>query len=663
MASRKASASSYQPNKSFFTFSDQEILTKIYATHVYDNEKLDVESLLIIAENILNRATLAFDNALLGTQETIEQWEEKTPKASFSPPLCTLKLISYEMNCKAGLSDENHEIAQETTLSILEKLSSYSWDAKAVLTLASFALEYGEFYVLAQIQPSDQLVNSVRNLKRAPALLKHATLQKHQQAFVDLNKVIRATLEVIKCIFELEKLSNYDTKVLNHIEVDVYWAIITIVASTTQLSCIFSDEDKKQELNDYAVKLKSILPKLKNQIAICKEQREETEAYRKLVKLFQTSMEITEVLTGLIDPTNKMQPLNDWSTKELVDIDVLKGKNVFLFISGKEIPKDDISILNPFFDKIVDWDQHKILWISVEKQWTEDMERKFEISSSKIYRARYSLTKASRKFIEKEWHFRVEPLVVVLSPQGKVECMNAIPMMRVCEVDSFPLPFTIAAEDILLNERGLIGLVASHVHQNIITWITENKYIFLYGGQNESIKQFTESANAITDYLKNRKGISIELVSVQDDNFLKRFWSKIKNLFISMTHRVTRTDSMMLKNIQKLSSYEEKKEWAVLTKGSSVIIIGGEIILKVMKEFHQWKNRLDNEDFPSVFSDWYTKLERDDHYPICYHINVPYNSGKISEIMNCSGCGRIMETYIGFKCCHVDGAAKPKALS
>ncbi len=71
MASRKASASSYQPNKSLFTLSDQEILTKIYATpkiyatHVYDNEKLDVESLLFIAENILNSATLAVDNALL----------------------------------------------------------------------------------------------------------------------------------------------------------------------------------------------------------------------------------------------------------------------------------------------------------------------------------------------------------------------------------------------------------------------------------------------------------------------------------------------------------------------------------------------------------------------------------------------------------------------
>ena len=143
------------------------------------------------------------------------------------------------MNCKAGPSDE---IAQETTLSILEKLSSYSWDAKAALTLASFALEYGEFCVLAERKSSGPVVNSVRTLKRAPVLLKHATLQKHHQAFVDLNKVIRATLEVIKCIFELEKLSNYDAKVLKEIQVDVYWAIITIVASTTQLSCIFSDK-------------------------------------------------------------------------------------------------------------------------------------------------------------------------------------------------------------------------------------------------------------------------------------------------------------------------------------------------------------------------------------------------------------------------------------
>ena len=77
-------------------------------------------------------------------------------------------------------------------------------------------------------------------------------MQKNQQAFIDLNKVVKTTLKVIKCIFELEILSNFDfdtidvselATVLGRIKLDVYWAITTIVASTTQLSsCLIFDE-------------------------------------------------------------------------------------------------------------------------------------------------------------------------------------------------------------------------------------------------------------------------------------------------------------------------------------------------------------------------------------------------------------------------------------
>ena len=153
--------------------------------------------------------------------------------------------IKFQMQCKAP----GEEIAHKTALSILSKLSNYSWDAKAVLTLAAFALDYGEFWLLAQIQSSDQLAKSVGTLKRVPILLKRPTLQKHKQALIELNNVIKATLEVIECIFELEKLSNHDIKDvpalstgMEHIPVDVYWAIVTVVASTTQLCCLINDE-------------------------------------------------------------------------------------------------------------------------------------------------------------------------------------------------------------------------------------------------------------------------------------------------------------------------------------------------------------------------------------------------------------------------------------
>ena len=73
------------------------------------------------------------------------------------------------MQCK----EPGYLIAHATTLSILNKLlSRYSWDAKAVLTLAAFDLDYGEFCLLVKIQSSEELAKSVGTLKRVPVLLK-----------------------------------------------------------------------------------------------------------------------------------------------------------------------------------------------------------------------------------------------------------------------------------------------------------------------------------------------------------------------------------------------------------------------------------------------------------------------------------------------------------
>lgn len=149
------------------------------------------------------------------------------------------------MACKAP----GEEIAHKTTMSILNKLAHYSWDAKAVLTLAAFALDYGDFWLLAELHSSDQLAKSVGILKRVPVVVKRPGLQKYGKAIIELNNLIKATLEVIELIFELEKLSIYDSKdvpalsgALDRIPVDVYWAIITIVACTTKLCCITGDE-------------------------------------------------------------------------------------------------------------------------------------------------------------------------------------------------------------------------------------------------------------------------------------------------------------------------------------------------------------------------------------------------------------------------------------
>uniref|UniRef100_A0A7N2L7I1 Protein SIEVE ELEMENT OCCLUSION B n=2 Tax=Quercus lobata TaxID=97700 RepID=A0A7N2L7I1_QUELO len=654
MASYMALVSSGQPNAdslSLLPTLSAEILTQILTTHApSDIEKLDVESLFSIVNDVLNRATMTVDTVLqlqpgTGPHEATEHLEDKSQ--SFIPPLCAFKQISCEMQCKGP----REKIAGETTLSILKKLSSYSWDAKAVLTLATLALDYGEFCLLAKTQSSDQLAKSMGTLKGVPVLFER--LKKHSQAVDDLKKVIKATVEVIKCIIDLTKLSNYAKK---DVAVAVYWAIETIVASTTQLCYLITDEEKKQELRPYADNLSVILTNLKKE----KAQKKEEEDYRKLKEIVNTPKDLVEVLEIiLIDPTNKMPPLIDGSTEKPVEINSLKGKSVFLFISGLHISSDDISILEPFIDKTQKEEQYRIIWIPFVKQWTEDLKKKFKTlgSSKMLYVAMdYSLPISTNRYINQKWNFKFnEPLIVAFNQQGKVECKNAIHMIRVCRVEAFP--FTRAREETLLMEKGLIGVTATHVVSQIENWIKEKKYIFLYGGQdNEWIQNFTRSAKVLVDDpMIKEKGISIESVPIQDDNILKRFWNRIKNLFTSRAQRETKMDSVKL-HIEKLISYKKKKkEWAVLSQGSSIIVISGKTMLKVLVEFGSWKQSLKEKDFQSAFIEYHNKvLVPDDQ--ICHHMKIPYNTAKIPETMECSHCHRIMDTYISFKCCHKDGA-------
>ncbi|KAB1199854.1 hypothetical protein CJ030_MR0G012607 [Morella rubra] len=275
------------------TMPDDQIMNQIYATHVHADEKFDADSLFAVTENILKRATLLVDNVVLGTQAHYENVEEKAPKTSFSPPLCTLKALSCEMACKAP----GEEIAHKTTMSILNKLSNYSWEAKAALTLAAFALDYGDFWLLVQLHSSDQLAKSMGILRRLLGYHYFGSL--------------------------------YDSDVLH------LW--------------------------------------------------------------------------------------------KRVSIEVLKKKNVLLFISSLDISMDEISVLKPVYDGLRTKDQYKIVWIPVVEQWTDELRKKFEMLRSKMpwYIVQYFSPVVGIKFIKAEWNFKNKPIVVVMNPLSRVEHTNA----------------------------------------------------------------------------------------------------------------------------------------------------------------------------------------------------------------------------------------------
>lgn len=120
-----------------------------------------------------------------------------------------------------------------------------------MLTLAAFALEYGEFWLLSEIHQSDQLAKSLAVLKRVSVFKKPSALQKHGKALFEINSLIKVTLQVIECIFELEKLSHLSSKEVpalssakHRIPAGVYWAIIAVVASATKINLLTSNNEQ-----------------------------------------------------------------------------------------------------------------------------------------------------------------------------------------------------------------------------------------------------------------------------------------------------------------------------------------------------------------------------------------------------------------------------------
>ncbi|CAL8073286.1 unnamed protein product [Prunus armeniaca] len=609
--------------KSLFAMSDTEILEGIYATHVVSHvhDSFDVHSLFSITQSIIKCSKQIIDNIdhktinvtepigvfdylllhlrPMATQVHADTRDGITVASSFSTPLCLLKSIIREVPCKAP-GEEN---AHDATLKILNKVSKYSWEAKAVLALAAFSLEYGEFWLTAQHQQSDQLAKSVAFLKGVPVLLKPENLKQRGQAVAQLNDVIMSTLQVIDCIFELEKLSiTYnEVKELREIlasarkdiSVNVYWCIITTVACATNISLLTSDEDKEHDLVPYAQKIHFILNKLNMQLKICRKQVEDAEAYRRIRKIFRTPTEIKEVFKALIFSKDNVQPLIDGSTKQTVDIDILRKKNILLFLSSLEITNDDISILKPIYEFTKKEDQHKIVWIPIVEQWTDELQKKFETLRIKMpwYTVQISAPIAGIRFIKEEWNFKGKPTLVVMSPQGKVEHSNAFHMIR-----------------------------------------KEDEYIFFYGGKDkEWMKQFKEKATALAnDLILKEAKINIKLFCVGKDSkgeddfgILWRFWTGIESLFHTKIHK--QADSATL-DIQKLLSYKNEKD------------------------FDKWKGQVREKGFEFCFTTYYAKMG----FTPCCRLDIPGSTGKVPDTMKCPDCNRSMETFISYKCCHID---------
>lgn len=684
---------------------DNMMMKQIQATHAPDGREVDVKPLFNLVEDILNRATFQTDIDETGAQADVEI-EDKAQQDGF---LAMIDAISYtidRISCEIAYKALSGSDAHATTLSLFGMLSNYSWDAKLVVTLAAFALYYGEFWLLAQIYSSNQLAKSMAILKQLPSIMEH-TSGPLKSRFDTLNNLIKAMMSVTRCIIEFKDMpSNYITQdvpefssAMAHIPIAVYWTIRSVVACATQITTLTSmghefviSTSEAWELSTLAHKLKNIHESLKKLMATCYrhiDEKKSHEAYQMLVKLFDSvHIDNMKILKALIYAKDDLQPLVDGSTKRRVHIEVLRRKNVLLLISGLDISQEELSILEQIYNEsrlhLTRQESHyEVVWIPIVDHfihWDDSMQKQFEtLQFSMPWYTVYHPTLIDRaviRYVKDVWHFKNKPILVVLDPQGRVVSPNALHMMWIWGSNAFP--FTSLKEETLWKEETWrLELLVDGIDPLVLNWIKEGKYIFLYGGDDvEWVKKFTTAARSVA----NAARIPLEMVYVgkstkreqvrrvmatiaveklghfwEDLTMVWFFWTRLESMLFSKIQlgRADDHHDLTMQQIKKLLSYDRDGGWALLSKGSQVLVNGhGTTVLPTLLEYDIWKEQVLIKGFDDSFIDHHQKIHGAAH-PCC-RFEFSSHSGRIPPSMTCPECHRFMEKFTTFCCCHDD---------
>ncbi|KAK9104293.1 hypothetical protein Scep_021137 [Stephania cephalantha] len=692
----------------FSSSDDGTIMKQILTTHAPDGRNVDVKPLLHVIEDILQRSS----NGLIGgtslngqTEPHVDSLDDRIRQPGFMGILealaDTIHRISCEISCKCSAGVDAHS----TTMSLFTMLSSYSWDAKVVLALAAFAVNYGEFWLLAQLYPTNQLAKSISLLKQLPDLFEHN--QAWKPRLDALNNLISAVVDVTKCIVELKELPpqyiTSDESILSkataHVPTAAYWTIRSVVTAVSQIISLIGygfeftvSTMEAWELSSLAHKVRNIHEHLTQQLALCYkyiDERKHVETYQMLVRLFETSQIDNMKILRALFYTKDDYPLVDGITRKRVGIEVLRRRSVLLLISDLDISQEELSVLEQMYRDARQHpsrleNQFEVVWIPVIDKsvpWTELMQKKYEdLQANMQWYTLYqpsAIDPAVIKYIKEVWHFVKKPILVVLDPQGKVASPNALHMMWIWGIAAFP--FTSAREEVLWREESWrLELLVDGMDSDLLKWISEGRFICLYGGEDiKWIRDFTTAARAVARtaniplemvYVgkskpgeKVRKNINVIIAenlshSWTDLTSIWFFWVRLESMMYSKMQlgKTVENDQILQELIRMLGYDNNNQGWAVISKGATgephhLAKGNGEVMLSAFNKYDTWKVSVETKGFVPALNDHLENNKAPHH---CTHLKLPGSVGKIAETVVCAECGRPMEKFILYECCN-----------
>ncbi|KAJ0818261.1 putative sieve element occlusion, Thioredoxin-like superfamily, protein SIEVE ELEMENT OCCLUSION [Helianthus annuus] len=686
----------------FSSADDNAMMKNILATHSPDGTSIDVIPLLQIIEDIMHRARP--DASHHGSQAELDAIVDSVLYNDVNEMLevmaLTINKVSCEISCKCIGGGDAHA----TTTGIFNMLSNYGWDAKAVITLAAFAVNYGEFWLVAQLYSANPLAKSLAHLKQLPSVLEHGESLKPR--FSAVTSLIKAMLDVTHCIIKFKELPEQyispDTPELviatTHIPTAVYWIIRSIVSCASILINLIgmghehiTTTTEAWELSSLAHKISNIHDHLKHHLDLCNHhinEKKHVEAYLTLLRIMDTPhLDNMKPLKHLIYLKDDQLPLYESSTKNRVSIEILRKKIVLLLISDLDLRPEELSVLDQMYrearqDPTRPESQYEVVWLPVVTNhnttpWTEGNQIKFEGLRNMMpwYSVFHPslLDPAVIKYIKEVWHFNQKPMLVVMDPQGRIVNTNALHMMWIW--GSVAFPFTSLREEALWREETWrIELLADSIEPMIFNWVADGKYICLYGGEDiDWIRKFTTTAQTVA----RRAGIQLEMLYVGKSNPREKvrknndiiraenlsyvldltliwfFWVRLESMLHSkLQHGKSFDEDLILREINVMLTYDGNNQgWAVICRGSDDWMrrVNGETILTSLNKYDEWMDEAAGDKGFLVALNDHLEANRPPHH--CNRLILPGTAGSVPERVVCAECGRSMERFFLYQCC------------
>ncbi|XP_052205925.1 protein SIEVE ELEMENT OCCLUSION B-like [Diospyros lotus] len=676
---------------------EESLLKQILGTHKpLDAKKFDAIPLLDAVQDVIQRAS----GTPVGGSDGKASKSHLRYKLENSP-YEAIKKVSCEFSCNCSRASSTSEVAIE----LLQSLGSYSWEAKAVITLAAFAANYGSYFQVSQLYGSnDQFDKSLAFLQLSPNLLKHTPLKLKSEA-VD---VVKAIFDLTQYIVEVKTfqsqyvgrklLSSIFTAHEDDLAKAVYLSIQSTVAcawllmNTVTFGNVYKPTAKEaQELSDLVIEIHNIREELESHMESWKKHIEGIilrEDYDRLVRILKgTYTDNMEILKALLCSKESREALiYNCSSKTEVELDQLSGKHVLLYITSLEhLSEDEISILSEKYASKST--TYEIVWVPIVEEstsWNEEVEKHFKKARDSMLWFSISnpwkLGKAVITYIKEVWKFEDKSQLVALNPQGKFVKSGAVDLFWIWGKTVFQSRSPDGKEeDEQLWKGTTIQLLVDTLGTTINEWIAAQKYIFLFGG--EDIKWIQKFTDSVCEVAKAAK-IDIVMIYVGKSNmkwaahqkiweqkyssfdtvfrftqqkYLSSFWATLQSIWqTKMDNGKSIVDSTTMEDIVTLLSFDASGEgWTAICHGSrpKMAKARDETILDILSNYAKWAALTKQLSFVDALVEKIKEGKTHETHHECYSLAVAATTGSTPKKVKCLLCDHTMRTFITYRCC------------